>query len=279
MKFSVLIAHFNNALLFKDCYGSLLTQTYKNWEAIILDDASSEEEKVQIKAIIAGDERFKFFENEKNSGVGVTKSKLIELASGDICGFVDPDDAILPDAIEKAVRVFVQKKNVVLAYSRFMSCDKDLKPIAPFKSAMQVQNKDPYFFNYPIQIAHFVTFRKDIYEQTEKMNAALKISEDQDLYLKMYEKGDVYFIDETNYLYRTHSGGISQNENKTKSYEYFAQVVFNAMKRRNIKTINGMKVPENYTGQQEIFRLLEYQNSIPYRIKRKISITLQKLFR
>ncbi|SHG39439.1 glycosyltransferase family 2 protein [Chryseobacterium sp. OV279] len=279
MKFSVLIAHFNNALLFKDCYGSLLTQTYKNWEAIILDDASSEEEKAQIKAIIAGDERFKFFENEKNSGVGVTKSKLIELASGDICGFVDPDDAILPDAIEKAVSVFVQKKNVVLAYSRFMSCDKDLKPIAPFKSAMQVQNKDPYFFNYPIQIAHFVTFRKDIYEQTEKMNAALKISEDQDLYLKMYEKGDVYFIDETNYLYRTHGGGISQNENKTKSYEYFAQVVFNAMKRRNIKTINGMKVPENYTGQKEIFRLLEYQNSIPYRIKRKISITLQKLFR
>ncbi|HCA08499.1 glycosyltransferase [Chryseobacterium sp.] len=279
MKFSVLIAHFNNALLFKDCYGSLLTQTYKNWEAIILDDASSEEEKAQIKAIIAGDERFKFFENEKNSGVGVTKSKLIELASGDICGFVDPDDAILPDAIEKAVSVFVQKNNVVLAYSRFMSCDKDLKPIAPFKSAMQVQNKDPYFFNYPIQIAHFVTFRKDVYEQTEKMNAALKISEDQDLYLKMYEKGDVYFIDETNYLYRTHSGGISQNENKTKSYEYFAQVVFNAMKRRNIKTINGMKVPENYTGQQEIFRLLEYQNSIPYRIKRKISITLQKLFR
>ncbi|SFN47623.1 Glycosyltransferase involved in cell wall bisynthesis [Chryseobacterium oleae] len=279
MKFSVLIAHYNNALLFKDCYGSLLTQTYKNWEAIILDDASSAEEKAQIKAIIAGDERFKFFENEQNSGVGVTKSKLIELASGDICGFVDPDDAILPDAIEKAVSVFVQKKNVVLAYSRFMSCDKDLKPIAPFKSAMQVQNKDPYFFNYPIQIAHFVTFRKDIYEQTEKMNAALKISEDQDLYLKMYEKGDVYFIDETNYLYRTHTGGISQNENKTKSYEYFAQVVFNAMKRRNIKTINRMKVPETYTGQQEIFRLLEYQNSIPYRIKRKISITLQKLFR
>ena len=279
MKFSILIAHYNNAVLFKDCYGSLLAQTYKNWEAVILDDASSEEEKEQIKTIIAGDERFKFFENEKNSGVGVTKSKLIELASGDICGFVDPDDAILPEAVEKAVKVFTQKKNVVLAYSRFMSCDKDLKPIAPFKSAMQVQNKDPYFFNYPIQIAHFVTFRKDIYEQTEKMNPDLKISEDQDLYLKLYEKGDVYFIDDTNYLYRTHQGGISQNDNKSKSYEYFSQVVFNAMKRRNIKSINGMKIPETYPGQQEIFKLLEYQNSIPYRIKRKISITLQKLFR
>ena len=279
MKFSILIAHYNNAVLFKDCYSSLLAQTYKNWEAVILDDASSEEEKKQIKAIIAGDERFKFFENEKNSGVGVTKSKLIELASGDICGFVDPDDAILPEAVEKAVKVFTQKKNVVLAYSRFMSCDKDLKPIAPFKSAMQVQNTDPYFFNYPIQIAHFVTFRKDIYEQTEKMNPDLKISEDQDLYLKLYEKGDVYFIDDTNYLYRTHQGGISQNDNKSRSYEYFSQVVFNAMKRRNITSINGVKIPETYPGQEQIFKLLEYQNSVPYRIKRKISITLQKLFR
>lgn len=279
MKFSVLIAHYNNAALFKDCYSSLKKQTYKNWEAVILDDASSEEEKEQIRTMIAGDEQFRFFENENNCGVGVTKSKLIELATGEICGFVDPDDAILPTAIEKAVEVFARKKNVVLAYSRFMSCDKDLKPIAPFRSAMQVQNKDPYFFNYPIQIAHFVTFRKDIYEQTEKMNTELKISEDQDLYLKMYEKGDVYFIDDTNYLYRSHPGGISQNDNKSRSYEYFAQVVFNALKRRKIRTINGKKVPETYSGHQEIFALLEYQNTIPYRIKRKISITLQKIFR
>ncbi|PWN68345.1 glycosyl transferase family 2 [Chryseobacterium phosphatilyticum] len=279
MKFSVLIAHYNNSALFRDCYDSLLLQTYKNWEAVILDDASSKEEKEQIKAIIAGDNRFKFFENEKNSGVGVTKSKLIELATGEICGFVDPDDAILPTAIESAMNVFQQKKNVVLSYSRFMACDKNLKPLAPFKSAMQVRNNDPYFFNYPIQISHFVNFRKEVYEQTAKMNTSLKISEDQDLYLKLYEKGDVYFIDETNYLYRTHAGGISQNDNKGKSYEYFAQVVFNTMKRRNLKSINGKKVPETYTDQKEIFALLEYQNKPLHRIKKKIFITLQKLFR
>lgn len=279
MKFSVLIAHYNNAVLFKDCYNSLLQQTYPNWEAVIVDDASSEDEREQVKAIIAGDERFRFFENERNSGVGITKSRLIELASGDICGFVDPDDAILPSAIEKAIQVYERKKNVVLTYSRFMGCDKDLKPIAAYKSAMQVRNGDPYFFNYPIQIGHFTTFRKDVYEQTEKMNSELRISEDQDLYLKMYEKGDVHFIDNTDYLYRAHSGGISQNSNKGKSYDYFGQVVFNTMKRRNLTSINGKKIPEKYTNHQEIFALLEYQHGIWYRIKKKIAITLQKLFR
>ncbi|AZA81710.1 glycosyl transferase family 2 [Chryseobacterium lactis] len=279
MKFSVLIAHYNNAILFKDCYDSLLSQTYPDWEAIIVDDASSENEREMVKSIIAGDDRFKFFENEKNSGVGVTKSRLIELANGEICGFVDPDDAILPTAIESAMNLFKHKKKVVLAYSRFMACDKKLTPIAPFKSAMQVRNRDPYFFNYPIQIGHFTTFRKDVYLQTEKMNPELRIAEDQDLYLKMYEKGDVHFINETNYYYRAHAGGISQNNNKGKSYDYFAQVVFSTMKRRKLTTINGKKIPETYSNHKEIFALLEYQNGIWYRIKKKIAITLQKLFR
>ncbi|WP_288374871.1 glycosyltransferase [Chryseobacterium culicis] len=278
MKFSILIAHYNNALFFKDCFESILQQTYTNWEAIILDDASSENEKKMVQEIISNDKRFKFFENEKNSGVGVTKSKLIELAEGDICGFLDPDDAIHPTAIQKCMEIFQAKKDTVLTYSRFMTCDQDLQPIAPFRSAMQVPNGDPYFFNFPIQIAHFVSFRKAVYEQTEKMNPNLKIGEDQDLYLKMYEKGKVQFINDTNYLYRTHQGGISQHDNKKKSHEYFAQVIFNTMKRRGLTTINGRKVPENYTGAEEIFELLQYQHRMPFRIMKKIKITLQSIF-
>lgn len=278
MKFSVLIAHYNNAEYFKDCYYSLIQQTYKNWEAIILDDGSSQDDKNNIQKIIAGDGRFKYFENPENRGVGFTKSKLIELASGKIVGYVDPDDAILPTAIEKSMAIFQKDKDAVLTYSRFFSCDKDLKPLNPFKSAKQVQNNDPYFFNYPIQIAHFVCFKKATYLATEKMNPELKISEDQDLYLKLYEKGKVVFIDETNYLYRTHQGGISQNENKKKSYEYWGKVIFDAMKRRGLTTIDGKRIPEDFTNSQEIFALLAYQNSISYRIKKKFKIFFQSLF-
>ncbi len=278
MKFSILIAHYNNSRFFIDCYESILQQTYTDWEAIILDDASAESEKDKIKELISADQRFKFFENEKNSGVGVTKSRLIELAKGEICGFVDPDDAITPTAIQKCMEVFATKKNTALTFSRFMTCDHNLKPVAPFRSAMQVPNGNPYFFNFPIQIAHFVAFRKDIYEQTEKMNPDLKIGEDQDLYLKMYEKGKVRFINEVNYLYRTHEGGISQNENKKRSHEYFAQVIFNTMKRRGLTTINGKKIPDHYTNADEIFDLLQYQHQIPFRLRKKMQITLQSIF-
>ena len=101
---------------------------------------------------------------------------------------------------------------------------------------------------------------------------------DQDLYFKMYEKGNVYFIDQTDYLYRAHEGGISQNDNKQKSYEYFSKAIFLAMKRRNLKTIKGKKVPETYKNSQEIFDLLEYQNSFPHRVLKKLKVIFQQVF-
>ena len=270
MKFSVLVANYNNGKFFRDCYQSILAQTYSDWEVIILDDKSTDNSVQIIREIIGDDSRSRIFENGKNEGVGVIKAKLIELAAGDICGFVDPDDAILPTSIGNAVAIFSKQPKTVLTYSRLMKCDKDLQPLQSSISTKQIVNGDPYFFNCPIVINHFVCFRRDVYLQTEKINPELRISEDQDLYLKMYEKGNFKFIDEINYLYRTHSGGISQNENKEKSYEYWGRVIWNAMQRRGLKKINGKEIPETYRNAQEIFDLLHYQNSYFYRIKKKI---------
>ena len=277
MKFSVLVANYNNGKFFRDCYQSILSQSYTDWEVVILDDRSTDNSLQIIRELIGEDSRFRIVEHPKNEGVAVIKAKLIELARGAICGFVDPDDAILPTAIENAMADFEKEEKTVLTYSRFMKCDKDLNPLAPSKSARQVVNKDPYFFNCPVVINHFVCFRRGVYLQTEKINPALRISEDQDLYLKMYEKGDVKFINDTNYLYRTHAGGISQNENKGKSYEYWAKVIWNAMQRRGLKNIHGQRIPEKLTGSEEVFRLIEYQNSFFYRLRRKISKVFYRL--
>ncbi len=277
MKFSILIANYNNGRFFKNCYDSIISQSYTNWEAVILDDASTDNSLETIFQIIGNDERFKVFTNPENSGVGVTKSRLIELSTGEICGFVDPDDAITPNALESSINIFNKDKNTVLTYSSFMKCDEHLKPLETFKSGMQVVNNDPYFFNCPVHIVHFVSFRKEIYEKTEKINTSMKIAEDQDLYLKMYEKGKVKYINEPNYLYRNHSGGISQNDNRPKSREYFSKVIFNAMKRRNLTSINGRKIPDEYSSSKEIYNLLEYQNSVFYRLKKKLRIFVQQV--
>lgn len=269
MKFSVLIAHYNNGNYFKDCFESLQKQTYTNWEAIIVDDCSNDTEKEIVKSLIANDSRFIFFENEVNKGVGYTKRRCAELASGEICGFVDPDDAIFPTAIEDAIEIFTHKKNIVLTYSRFLACDQDLNPLYPFKAAKQILNNN-LFFNYPIQIAHFVAFRRETYLKTDGIDSSLKSAVDQDLYLKILDFGDAFFIPKDLYKYRLHPNGVSQAASKGKAKDSFAKVIFNTFKRRNITTINKKEVPEIYQNAEEIFSLLNYQTKRLYRLKLKI---------
>ncbi len=270
--FSVLVAHYKNEVFFEDFYQSIIQQKYSNWEVIILDDGSEKESFARVKEIVGDDSRFLIFKNRINSGVGFTKKKLIELSNGEIVGFVDPDDTIDPNAIETAIDAYRNNSEIVLTYSKMMFCDEKLKPLYPYKSAKQVPNGDKSFFNLANQISHFVTFKKSVYETTDMMNSELKIAEDQDLYLKMYEKGRVKFINKINYNYRLHGNGISQNQHKEKSYDYFAQVIYSAMKRRGLRKINGQKIPDSYPGKEKIYALLDFQNSIPYRIKKKLKV-------
>ena len=274
MKFSVLIAHYNNAKYFKDCYDSLLSQSYQNWEAIILDDASKDEEKKAVLEIISADSRFKYFENEKNCGVGLTKAKLIELATGEICGFVDPDDALFPNAIEDSILAIQSNKRIICTYSHLTLCDAFLTKTKIHKGIKQIYN-DRYFFNSPMQLSHFFTFKRDAYFNTNGIDTQLKSAVDQDLYLKLLEQGDAKFINKEMYRYRLHSEGVSQEKSKSSAKNNFALVIFNAMKRRDLKEINGQKIPEKFTNSKEIFKLLDYQNSTAFRIKKKLNIIFQ----
>ena len=116
MLFSILIAHYNNYNYFLDCYKSILAQEYQNFEVIIVDDCSTDDSFVKLQELLKTDSRFKLYKNEQNRGVGYTKRRCAELANGDVCGFVDPDDALKENAIQSAVSNYVNKN--VAVYSR-----------------------------------------------------------------------------------------------------------------------------------------------------------------
>lgn len=246
MKFSILIAHYNNFEYFKDCYQSIISQTYKNFEVIILDDCSTDDSYEKVKNLVKDDHRFKIFKNDENKGVGYTKGKLIELASGDICGFLDPDDAITPDAIEESIKCYNDPK-IVATYSKMYFCNSELVPQTIAKINRKVKNNDPLFLNIFFEVNHFFTFKRNVYNNTSKINDKIRLAEDQDLYLKLYEQGCFKFINKPLYLYRKHEKGISQSINKSKIAEKNKQwdlVLRNTLSRRGIKIIYGKKVEE-----------------------------------
>lgn len=105
---SIVIPNYNRANLIGETLDSIIQQTYENWECIIVDDCSTDDSLQLIEGITKGDPRIKIFLNNNNQGVGFTKKRCIELATGDICAFVDPDDAITSDALEIMTKAHIK---------------------------------------------------------------------------------------------------------------------------------------------------------------------------
>jgi len=209
-----------------------MEQTYGNWEAIIVDDGSTDNSEQIIKNIIGSNERFKFYKNDKNYGCGYTKRRCAELATGEICAFLDPDDALLPIALERMEIGYKNNPEVVLIHSSLFYCDEALDKVKEYTQAAAVNNPDMNFFNSDHSVTAFAAFSRKAYLTTEGIDAYIKKAVDQDLYLKMFETGKFHFINEPLYLYRRHSNGISFNMEKGRFWYWL--VVMQAAKRRNI---------------------------------------------
>lgn len=232
MKFSILIANYNNGKYFKDCFNSIISQTYSDWEAIIVDDKSTDDSLALIRDMIKGDTRFKLFENDSNRGCGYTKNRCASLANGEICGFLDPDDALTKDALSLMVNEHKLNPEASLIHSTFYYCNESLEKTSRFTIAGHVDiNKD--FINKDGRVSHFATFKKKNYDQTPGIDPTLLRGVDQDLYLKLSEKGSFVFLDEALYLYRIHSLGISTSQS-SKAFYWQLKVIMKAEERRKV---------------------------------------------
>lgn len=273
MLFSILVAHYNNFEYFKDFYKSVQNQTYQNFEIIIVDDRSTDDSLEKIKTHTTDDSRVRIFENDTNKGVGFTKKKCIALASGEICGFIDPDDAVAENALELSIQAYLDTPKIVSTYSQIMLCDHLLQPQKIYNRTRKVTNGNLLFFNINNEISHFFTFRKESYLKTAGINPNLTASEDFDLYLKMYEVGDLVYIPKPLYFYRLHDEGISQGSSKQeKVHENWNKMLLEACKRRNITKIRKITVSENSDLSKIIF---QKENTLAAKIKRKIRRFLQ----
>ncbi|MGV0947812.1 glycosyltransferase family 2 protein [Empedobacter falsenii] len=237
MKFSILIANYNNGHFFKDCYDSLIVQTYQNFEVVILDDCSTDNSVEVIKSIIGEDKRFKLFQNEENKKVGYTKRRLVELASSEICGFVDPDDTIELNAIEVMVLHHENNPNASIINSNLNFCNEKLVKIGS-TNIEQIDQKNEFFFNFRGGISHFATFKKEFYLKTTAIDPYFRIAEDQDLYLKLYEVGESKQLDDVLYNYRVNPASLTNSSKQEISTYWHWVAAIKAAERRNVNIEN-----------------------------------------
>lgn len=271
--FSILIAQYNNGKYFEDCYKSIMAQTYQNWEVIIVDDCSTDNSVEIMKKWIGDDSRFKIEINSENKECGFTKRKCAELATGEICGFLDPDDAITETAIEEMVSKHSELTDVALVYSNFIYCDENLVQ-EKVHQQKKVASFLPDFLNIDGAISAFASFKNYFYKKTTGIDAFLQRAVDQDLYLKLYEVGKVFYLNRDFYYYRIHEAGISTNLNSRKARYWHWVVMIAASRRRNIN-IEDLFVKNASKSSRALALEIEinsYNKSFIFRALRKIGL-------
>lgn len=115
MKVSVLMPVYNGAQYLQEAIDSILAQTYKDFEFIIVDDGSIDKSATIIAKNAAKDSRIVSLRNEKNSGICVTLNKGLGAAKGEYIIRMDCDDISLPERIERQVAFMDERMDVGVA--------------------------------------------------------------------------------------------------------------------------------------------------------------------
>lgn len=208
--FSILIANYNNGRYLMGAIESIRRQTFTDWEIVLVDDGSVDESK-DLYPVLEKDNRIHIFHNEKNMGCGYTKRRCVEESVGILCGFLDPDDELLPNALQVMVDTHLAHPEVSLVTSRYYFCDENLKPYRESRPLVIPKGKD--FFTMAAYTAEvFSAFKRSVYDRTEGISPRYHLGVDQDLYFKLEEVAPIYPINDLTYKYRIFNGSISSNE-------------------------------------------------------------------
>jgi len=124
---------FNASLYLSSAIESILSQTYSNFEFIIIDDASTDNSWQIIQKYSKIDKRIRAFKNKLNLGVSLTSNIAITMARGKFLARMDADDISLPSRLEKQIKYLQKNKNTVAIGSQCICIDADNKIIGSKK--------------------------------------------------------------------------------------------------------------------------------------------------
>jgi glycosyltransferase involved in cell wall biosynthesis len=95
-KISVIVAVYNTSAFLKRCLSSLLSQTHNDLEVLLIDDGSTDDSPALCDRYAATDQRVRVF-HQANAGQSAAKNRGLQMATGDLIGFVDSDDWVVSD--------------------------------------------------------------------------------------------------------------------------------------------------------------------------------------
>lgn len=224
---SIITPSYNSEKFISMTIDSVLRQTYRNWEMIIVDDASTDNTCTIIYDYCKKDNRIKLIRLKKNSGAAVARNRAIEKSKGKYIAFLDSDDIWLPEKLKIQVEFMLKNKHL-FTYSAYKKIDEYGIKIG----IVGVPEKISYNGLLKTCVIGCLTAVYDAEMLGKIPMPLIEKRQDFGLWLKILKKIKfAYGIKEPLALYRVRHNSISSNK---KNAAFFTWKVYRNIERLNI---------------------------------------------
>lgn len=253
---SIIIPNYNHAQYLSQRIESVLNQTYKNYEVIILDDNSSDNSKDIIEKYRSYSQIKHIVYNTTNSGSTFKQwEKGFNIAKGELIWIAESDDFCDKDMLEKLVNQFMIYESLSIVYcsSQFVnSKGEKIPPICNTSDKSRFYTgvdfiKQKMLFGNSIWNASSAIFKKDIALEIEKSYIDYKAAGDRLFWIKLAEQGNVLHIKTPKNYFRQHLNKVSPKRilDGTTSFENYN--IFNyTYKKKYVNLIESLYIRRYY---------------------------------
>lgn len=217
------LSFYNNEKTLADAIKSVLLQTYTNFEFILIDDGSTDDSYKVAEKFSRTDSRIRLIHGGKNTGVGYRLNQITDLAKGEYIARMDADDMMLPEKLEKQMKVLIGNRNIDLIDCLAYIIDTNGTPIGKRKvndlsnlNLREILKQKTVFF-HPTIVAKASWFRQN------KYNAEFKRGQDFELWCRTWDKMKYSRLEEYLFVYR--EGNVS-----IKNYKLSSESIIKSLK-------------------------------------------------
>ena len=206
---SVVLPAFNEETYIADAIRSILDQTFRDFEFIIVDDGSTDGTGDIIEQYAASDARIVLVRNQENLGLPRSMNTALELARGRYICRMDADDVSYPDRLEKQLAFMESRPDVVIIGGTMEVCSLDMKVICKRiynLSDAEIRRK---LFRYSPFCHPGTFFHKEEARKVGGYNEKIFPAEDYDFYFRLGRVGDFANLPDTIIKMRVNPSGIS----------------------------------------------------------------------
>jgi glycosyltransferase involved in cell wall biosynthesis len=208
MLISVIIPTYNSERFVTEAIDSVLAQTFKDFEILVIDDGSTDETESLMRRY---DAPVRYIRQE-NGGVAVARNRGIEESRGKYIAFLDADDTWFPEKLERQLRSLEASAGHRACYSAFLVVDADLKELGISRSArFGLAIEDLLLRGNVIGSICTVLCERSLFETAGGFDPDLSQCADWDMWVRLAELTEFIYLDEPLVTYRQHDANMSHN--------------------------------------------------------------------